>query len=75
MTIDNFIPLVEELLELDKGALKGNEPLDSLEDWDSLAIIGFLAMTDRHFGVAVEPESVMSCKTLDQLKSLVEKSL
>ncbi len=75
MAIDNFIPLVEELLELDKGTLKGDEPLDSLEDWDSLAIIGFLAMTDRHFQVTVEPESVMACKTLDQLKSLVEKSL
>lgn len=75
MTKKNFLLLMEELLELDKGSLCGQEALDSLEGWDSLAIIGFLGMADRHYGVTLDPEKVVTCKNIDHLKLLVDSSV
>ena len=66
---------MEELLELDEGSLDGEEALDSLEGWDSLAVIGFLGLADKHYSITLDPEKVATCKNIGHLKSLVDSSL
>ena len=48
---EKFLVFLEELLELEQGSIKSSDQLDRLEDWDSLAVISFLAGVDKHFGI------------------------
>ncbi|HZL57396.1 MAG TPA: phosphopantetheine-binding protein [Bryobacteraceae bacterium] len=66
-----FLALMDELLELDPGILKGNESLEGLENWNSLAVIGFMALANEHNGVIVSPRSIAKCKTVNDLIDLV----
>ena len=66
-----FLGLMDELLELDTGTLRGNESLEGLENWNSLAVIGFMALANEHNGIIVSPRSISQCKTVNDLIDLV----
>ncbi len=63
-----------EVLELDKGALKGHEELAELESWNSLAVLGVIAFADENCGVTLSPEKIMACRTVAELVALVRGS-
>jgi acyl carrier protein len=66
-----FLLSLDELLELDPGTLKGSEALDSLEGWNSLAMISLMALVDEHFGVSLRPRHIASCSTIADLVGLL----
>ena len=68
-----FLTNLEELLESDAGALNCASELASLEQWDSLAFVSFLAMADSKYGVKVAPTELRQCKTIGDLIKLVTK--
>jgi acyl carrier protein len=70
MAHQEFLSLLDELLELSPGTLKGSELLGSLEGWDSLAVMSFIAMVDEHSGLTVSPKAIVACKTVDDLAKL-----
>jgi acyl carrier protein len=65
-----FLAQMDELLELPAGTLKGSEPLKSLEAWDSIAVLSFIAMVDEHYGRTVAPKDIVACTTVDDLAAL-----
>jgi acyl carrier protein len=66
-----FLSLLDELLELEPGTLKGDEALDSLENWNSLAVIGFMALVNDHCGAILSPKQISACTTANQLADLI----
>lgn len=75
MTKAEFILLLDELMELPRGTLKGAEMLGSLSQWDSLASVGFIALVDRHLGMAADPGKIAAAETVDDLLALVKDKL
>jgi hypothetical protein len=71
MTRDELLRAMEELLEQPDGALNGPEGLDTLEQWNSMAMIGFIALVDENFGVTLSPRKFVNCVTVDDLLKLV----
>jgi hypothetical protein len=71
MTRDELLRAMEELLEQPDGALKGPEALDTLEQWNSMAMIGFIALVDENLGVTLSPRKFVNCTTVDDLLKLV----
>jgi acyl carrier protein len=69
-----FLKLIDELLELTPGTLSGNEALQAV-GWDSLAVIGFMALCDERFGLQVSPLEIKGCETPADLFDLVQNSL
>lgn len=65
---------LEELLELDAGTITGGERLVDLPGWDSMAVVGFIAMVDETFGVIVPASRLPECKTTNDLATLVGES-
>lgn len=63
---------MDELLENEPGTLNGAEALASIPRWDSLAVIGFIALLDQHFGANFPATKIMDCKTVDDLARLLE---
>ena len=65
-----FLKLIDELLELDEGTLKGGEQLDGI-GWDSLATISFMALVDERFGFSLQPRQIAGCSTVSDLLALL----
>lgn len=66
-----FFAAVAEILEVDPAPLTGEETIDSVGNWDSLAIISFVAMVDSDLDQIVDGEKLKDAKTLNDLAALV----
>lgn len=68
----------EELLEAFQDIIQCEEALvpdtilSSLEEWDSLALMGMLAFFDRKLGKAVTFENLGKCATVADLLKLAQ---
>ena len=71
MKKSEFLRLLEEMLELDPGTLKGSETLKEVGKWDSVAVMGFIGLVDEHFEIALAAKRLAECKTVDDLAGLV----
>lgn len=63
----DFLLALDEMLELDTGTLQGDEELESLDGWDSLAVISFIALVDERIGIVVEGEKLAKARTVADL--------
>ncbi len=61
---------LDEILELPSGTLKGPEKLDNLEQWNSMALIGFIALADTNNGARISPRQTITCQTVADLLAL-----
>jgi len=75
MTQAEFLAALEEMLELDAGSLTPDASLDSLDAWDSLAVISFIALVDEHFDRVVAGEDLAKAKTVGDLLALTGADL
>ncbi len=48
MTRKQFLQSMDKLIELPRGTLNGTERLNELEQWNSMAVIGFIALVDSN---------------------------
>jgi acyl carrier protein len=65
-----FYLLLDGLLELEPGTITGSEKLIDISKWDSLAIIGFIALLDQHFSLAVPAQQIVNCRQIADLEKL-----
>lgn len=71
MNKKKFLNIIEEVIEVEKDSLNGDEILKELEDWDSLAVMGFIAMVDNHFGITFGADKIGQCKSIQNLVDLL----
>ena len=71
MERNEFLLLLDEALELKPGTVKGSETLDSLEGWNSLAIISLMSLVDERLGVNLDPSDIARCSTIPDLAGLL----
>ncbi|MES2203906.1 MAG: acyl carrier protein [Pseudomonadota bacterium] len=67
MKIADFIAEMELLMELDEGTLHGDTILSNLSAWDSLAVIGYIAVVDEAFQRSVATKDIANAETLTDL--------
>lgn len=72
MTKKEFYLQIDELLELDSGTIQGSEDLSGLPRWDSLAVMGLIAVLDRNFGIRASGERITACRNVADLVALTE---
>ena len=72
MTREEFLVEMDDILELPAGSLKGSEKLDDLEQWNSTAMIGFIALADTNNGVRISPRQIVNCATVADLLELAK---
>lgn len=70
MTRSEFLNHLEAMLETDPGSLTGGEACADLDNWDSLAVLSYMALLDREFKLKVPWEQVQTCRTVDDLVAL-----
>lgn len=75
MKKDEFYSNIEGILELKPGTIKGDEALDSFDDWNSLAIISFIAFVDGMLGLNLHPDALKKAKTVADLTAMVQQRI
>jgi acyl carrier protein len=75
MTRSEFLNLLDELVEAKPGTVHGDEELRNLDGWDSLAVVGFIALVAQHFGVPLTASKLQNCQTVSDLVKLLPEPL
>lgn len=70
MTKDEFIREFQEILGPTTMTIHGDEALENLRGWDSMAKVMFLAMADEMLGRTVSAMELAACKTVGDLIAL-----
>src|SRR5689334_17320191 len=71
MTNTEFYAALDGLVRQERGTITGREKLSDLGKWDSLAIVGFIALLDEQFGLIVPVTNILACQTVADLLALV----
>lgn len=62
---------MDTLVEVPAGTLRGPEKLEDLENWNSLAMVEYIALADNN-GAKVKPRQIRDCETVDDLAELAK---
>ena len=67
-TLDQFIEELESSLTMaDTDSLQPETVFRELDWWDSLAMVGVLAVFDSYFGQQIQPADIGNCQTVEDL--------
>jgi acyl carrier protein len=72
ITAKTIHTVIETILELDSGTIKGDESLEQIY-WDSLAVIAFIATMDSAHGIAIPVAQLQKASNVSDLVDLVQK--
>jgi acyl carrier protein len=72
MTRQDLLLQMDEILGVRPGTIRGTEPLDELENWDSMALISFIAMAEQISGANVSLNQVVNCATVADLLKIAK---
>ena len=75
MRTPDFLKLLDSALDLPEGTLTGTETLSDIPEWDSLAVISFIALVDEQFNVILEGEKLAEAKSVADLLALLHGQL
>ena len=70
MTLAEFFSEVAVVSSRPAGSLTGQETLDSLQGWDSLAVLEFMSMADEKLGIQLDPARLATCSRVSDLAIL-----
>lgn len=71
MRKEEFLDSLQDILQCDLD-LEPQTALASLEEWDSLAMMGLVAFFDRKLGKPVNFENLGQCSTVADLLALAD---
>jgi len=71
--IDDFIIKFKSIFEDgEKLVIAPHTEFRALEDWDSLAALGFITMMDAEYDVKITANEIKAAKTIQELFQLAE---
>ncbi|EIJ45478.1 hypothetical protein GWL_37930 [Herbaspirillum sp. GW103] len=72
MNDQDIINALAEILEVDASEISAATPLDTLDTWDSLATISFIALVDEKAGHVLAGDDLQKAKTIGDLVALAK---
>ena len=73
MTEKEKIAMLEEMMELDEGTLTPQTELVDLVEWDSIAVISFIALVDDGFNKIIKGSQIKEFKTVADALAVMEE--
>lgn len=71
MTNEKKLELLAELMDVDPGTLTPDTVLKDMPEWDSIALISFIAMMDDEFNRVVKGAEVKQQQTVADLMAMM----
>lgn len=72
MSIEEKLMKMEEIMELDEGELKVTDILSDYEEWDSIAILSYIALMDAEFHKVIKGADVKNFVTVQDALDMME---
>lgn len=72
MTKQEKLENIAEILDLEAEDIDENAVLEEYEEWDSVAILSFIALLDEKFGKAVKGAEIRKLKTVKDMMDMME---
>lgn len=69
--MEQFLEKIQDVLDCEQE-VKMDTVLDTIEEWDSLSFVAFIAMAKATFCKTVKPDDVRGAKTVEDLYNLVK---
>jgi acyl carrier protein len=63
--------LLEQAMELPANSLEGVQALAEVEQWDSLAILNFMALVDSKLGITLAADKLLECESVADVEALL----
>ena len=70
MTKSDFLLKLDELMQLPAGTVHGDEVLAELSTWDSIAMMGYIALVDSTCKKRITGKQIADCATVNDLVTL-----
>lgn len=64
---DTILRLIEESMEADENTVSLGQSLE----WDSIAVVTFMALVDERLGKTISADRLNKCETVDEVIELV----
>lgn len=75
MTEAQFLRELDELFEVDSGTMTPETDLSATGHWDSITILGFMALVDEQFGIELQPKKIADARTVSDLIAMVQTQI
>ena len=72
MTIEEKIAVLEDMLELENGTLTVETKLSTVDEFDSMAKLSLLVISDEEFGKKLTGEQLREFKTIGDILTFWE---
>lgn len=72
MTNQEKLEHIAEILDLEVEEINEDTVLCEYEEWDSVAILSFIALMDEEFGKAVKGAEIRALETVKDLMDMME---
>jgi len=72
MEVKEKLALLEEIMDLDEGALAPKMILANIKEWDSLAALTFIMLLDEKFSKNITANEIIKLKTIEDMLKVME---
>ncbi len=69
-----FIELFSQIVECDEDSVLMEAPLHTIQLWDSLSVLNFIALVDEQFGVLLDATKLEEAETVSDLYQSILQS-
>jgi acyl carrier protein len=75
MSFEEFQNHLSDVLDMPAADLKPEVKLADLEEWNSMALVSFIAFVDEYLEKTLSPRAIAPCRTIADLAALSGVSL
>ncbi len=72
MTLEKKMELIADILDMEVEELSPETEFASLDDWDSVAVLSFIAMMDEEFGKEIKGSTIKEFVTIQDALDVME---
>lgn len=69
--MQEIISQIEEMMEYPAGKLTGNERLADIPEWDSIMVLGVIALAESVGGRELSPEDFNDAQTINDIVNII----
>jgi acyl carrier protein len=67
MSFDEFLTRLSDILDMPAADLQPDTKLADLGNWDSMALVSFIAFVDEYLEKTLSPRAIAPCRTVADL--------
>lgn len=68
------LAMLEDMMDLEEGSLKGDEILEELDDWDSMTALSFILLLSDEYDKTIGNTEIKQLHTVGDMLALMQNA-